>query len=79
MSRLHSVTLQLEAPLEAAQAAAFEMVFSELLDAAATSHMRTDDGGWLIEALFAGAPARGAVEDLLAPSSPPPASTRGRW
>ena len=68
MSRLHSVTLQFDAPLEAAQAAGFEMVFSELLDAAATSHMRTDDGGWLIEALFAGAPDRGAVEDLLAPS-----------
>lgn len=68
MSRLHSVTLQFDAPLEAAQAAGFEMVFSELLDAAATSHMRTDDGGWLIEALFAEAPDRGAVEDLLAPS-----------
>ena len=68
MSGLHSVTLTLDERLDPAEMAGFEMVFSELLDAAATSHLRREDGSWLIEALFTEAPDRGAVEGLLAPS-----------
>ena len=67
MSPLHAVTLKLDATLDLAQVAGFEMVFSELLDAAATSHLRTDSGGWLIEALFTAEPDRDAIDGLLAP------------
>ena len=67
MSGLHSVTLHLDAALDPAQVAGFETVFSELLDAAATSHLRVDGGGWLIEALFTAPPSRAIIEELLAP------------
>ena len=67
MSGLHSVTLHLDAALDSAQVAGFETVFSELLDAAATSHLRVDGGGWLIEALFTAPPSRAIIEELLAP------------
>ena len=68
MSGLHSVTLTLDAALDPAEMAGFEMVFSELLDAAATSHLRSDDGRWLIEALFTIRPDSDAIDGLLAPS-----------
>ena len=68
MSGLHSVTLTLDAALDPAEMAGFEMVFSELLDAAATSHLRSDDGSWLIEALFTIRPDSDAIDGLLAPS-----------
>ena len=68
MSGLHSVTLTLDATLDPAEMAGFEMVFSELLDAAATSHLRSDDGRWLIEALFTIRPDSDAIDGLLAPS-----------
>lgn len=65
--------LQLPASYTLAQISNFEMVFSELLDAAATSHLReadgknADEGTWLIEAIFTAAPDPGIIADLLAP------------
>ena len=67
MTRLHTARLQLDGALSAAQVGGFEMVFSELLDAAATSHLR-DGGAWVIEALFSIEPDIAAIQDLLAPS-----------
>jgi len=59
--------LCLDERLEAAQVAGFELVFSELLDASATAHLRDGGGDWLIESLFVDAPDAAVVADLLAP------------
>ncbi|MGC6519935.1 MAG: 50S ribosomal protein L11 methyltransferase [Candidatus Puniceispirillaceae bacterium] len=59
--------LSLDGSLTPAQVAGFEMVFSELLDASATAHLRDGVGDWLIESLFVEAPDAAIVADLLAP------------
>jgi len=59
--------LRLEDRLSADQVAGFEMVFSELLDASATAHLRDDGAAWLIESLFVDAPDPQIVATLLAP------------
>lgn len=67
MTDLFQARLRLDEVLTVAQLAGFETVFSELLDAAATSHLRDGGGDWLIEALFTAAPDEAAVAGLLAP------------
>ena len=67
MTSLHSARLQLDESLSVTELGSFELVFSELLDAAATAHFRDGDGGWLIEAIFTAPPASAAIDDLLAP------------
>ena len=67
MTALFQARLQLDERLTTAELAGFEAVFSELLDAAATSHLRDGGGDWLIEALFTDPPAEDAVAALLAP------------
>ena len=59
--------LRLDESLGPDQVAGFETVFSELLDASATAHLRDGGGDWLIESLFVEAPDPAAVADLLAP------------
>ena len=67
MTSLHTVRLQLDERLTAAQLGSFEMVFSELLDAAATAHLRDGGGDWVIEALFTARPDGVIIDELLAP------------
>ena len=67
MTALFQARLQLDERLTPAELAGFETVFSELLDAAATAHLRDGGGDWLIEALFTDPPAEDAVAALLAP------------
>ena len=67
MTGLFKARLQLDERLTPAELAGFETVFSELLDAAATAHLRDGGGDWLIEALFTDPPAKDAVAALLAP------------
>ena len=67
MTSLHTVRLQLDERLTTAELAGFEMVFSELLDAAATAHLRDGGGDWVIEALFTTPPDGAIIDDLLAP------------
>ena len=67
MSALVQARLQLDERLAPDELARFETVFSELLDAAATAHLRDGGGDWLIEALFTEPPAEDAVAALLAP------------
>ena len=59
--------LRLDESLESGQVAGFETVFSELLDASATAHLRDGGGDWLIETLFVEAPDPAIVADLLTP------------
>ena len=59
MTALQSAALLLPARLDDKVMAAFELVFSELLDSVATSHQRDDNGDWQIEALFEYAPEIG--------------------
>jgi len=66
MTSLFTVSLQLDQGLSQSELASFELVFSELLDAAATAHLRDDSGDWMIEAIFASPPDSAAIEDLLA-------------
>ncbi len=66
MPRLWAVRLGLDADLGAAQVSRLEMVFSELLDAEATAHLRDGAGAWQIEALFSYAPDAGIIDALLA-------------
>lgn len=68
MTALFQAQLRLDENLTAAQLAAFETVFSELLDAEATAHLRDGGGEWLIEALFIDPPSQEAVAELLAPA-----------
>jgi len=67
MTSLYTARLQLDEGLTTAQLGSFETVFSELLDAAATSHLRDGGGDWLIEALFTAEPDSAIIDDLLAP------------
>ena len=67
MTALFQARLQLDERLTSAELVGFETVFSELLDAAATAHLRDGGGDWLIEALFTDPPAEDAVAALLAP------------
>ena len=67
MPVLYTARLQLKECLTARQIGSFEMVFSELLDAAATAHLRDDGGDWVIEAMFTGAPDSVIIDELLAP------------
>ena len=67
MTSLHIARLQLDESLSAAELGSFELVFSELLDAAATAHLRDGGGDWIIEAIFTAPPDDAAIDDLLAP------------
>ena len=67
MTALFQAQLHLDETLTEAQLAGFEMVFSELLDAEATSHLRDGGGDWLIEALFTNPPSVESFAALLAP------------
>jgi len=67
MASLYTARLQLDERLSARQLGSFEMVFSELLDAAATAHLRDGGGDWVIEAMFTARPDGVAIEELLAP------------
>ncbi len=65
MTALQSVVLTFPARLGDAAMSRFELVFSELLDSAATSCWREDDGTWQIEALFTFLPNAGLIDQLL--------------
>ncbi len=67
MTALQLVALTLPARLDDRAMSHFELVFSELLDSAATSYRRDDDGNWQIEALFMFIPDMEAINELLAP------------
>ena len=67
MTALQSVAVTLPAWLDEGAISRFELVFSELLDSAATSHWRGDAGKWQIEALFTFIPNLGLIDQLLAP------------
>ena len=67
MTALQSVVLTLPARLDDRAMAAFEGVFSELLDSAATSFQRDDVGDWQIEALFTFTPDTAMIDQMLAP------------
>lgn len=64
---LWTIWLALDDSVSAAEMAQIELVFSELLDAEATAHLRDDGGRWLIEALFSHAPDAAMIDSLLAP------------
>ena len=67
MTTLQSVAMTLPAWLGEGAMSRFELVFSELLDSAATSHWRDKDGNWQIEALFEFIPDAGLIDQLLVP------------
>ena len=67
MTALQSVVLTLPGRLDDRAMAAFESVFSELLDSAATSFQRDDAGDWQIEALFTYTPDAAMIDQMLAP------------
>ncbi|MGB0583874.1 MAG: 50S ribosomal protein L11 methyltransferase, partial [Candidatus Puniceispirillaceae bacterium] len=67
MTALQSVVLTLPARLDDRAMAAFEGVFSELLDSAATSFQRDDAGDWQIEALFTFTPDVAMIDQMLTP------------
>ena len=67
MTVFQYVTMTLPARLDEGAMSCFEIVFSELLDSAATSHRRDDDGNWQIEVLFMSVPNAGLIDQLLAP------------
>ena len=67
MTALQSVAMTLPASLGEGPMSNFELVFSELLDTAATSHQRDEDGNWQIEALFDFVPDGDLIDQLLAP------------
>ena len=67
MTSLHIARLRLDESLSVAELGSFELVFSELLDAAATAHLRDGGGDWVIEAIFTAPPDNAAIDDLLAP------------
>ena len=64
--RLWAVRLGLDEGLGTAEASQLEMVFSELLDAEATAHLRDGGGAWQIEALFSHTPDAAIIDELLA-------------
>ena len=72
MTQLHQARLRLPEALNAGELAAFETVFSELLDAEASSHLRVGPGGadgdWLIEAIFTFAPDATVIDAMLLPA-----------
>ena len=67
MTTLQSVAMTLPARLGEGAMSRFELVFSELLDSAATSHRRDKDGNWQIEALFEFIPDADLINQLLVP------------
>ena len=67
MTALQSVILTLPARLDDRAMTAFEGVFSELLDSAATSFQRDNAGDWQIEALFTSTPDAAIIDQMLAP------------
>ena len=66
-TQLWAVQLTLDETVSQAQMGQIEIVFSELLDAEATAHLRDGGGSWQIEALFSHAPDAGIIDGLLAP------------
>ncbi len=67
MTALQSVSLTLPASLDDEAISRFEFVFSELLDSAATSYRRDDDGKWQIETLFTFIPDLKLIDQMLSP------------
>jgi hypothetical protein len=67
MTALQSVVLTLPARLDDRAMTAFERIFSEFLDSAATSFQRDDSGDWQIEALFEFTPDAAIIDQMLAP------------
>ena len=67
MTALQKVAMTLPARLDDRAMSLFEIVFSELLDSAATSYWRGEDGNWQIEALFNFVPDSDLIDKLLAP------------
>ena len=67
MTAFQSVVMTLPARLEECAMSRFELVFSELLDSAATSYGRDHYGNWQINALFTYIPDMGLINQLLAP------------
>ena len=66
MPRLWAVRLVLGEGLGTSEVSQLEMVFSELLDAEATAHLRDGGGAWQIEALFSHTPDAAIIDELLA-------------
>lgn len=64
---IFAARLQLPASVTPDQVANLEMVFSELLDSEATSHLRDGAEDWHIEALFLAAPDAAMIDAMLAP------------
>jgi len=67
MTTLQSVAMTLPARLGEGAMSRFELIFSEFLDSAATSHWRDKDGNWQIEALFEFIPDADLINQLLLP------------
>ena len=67
MTALQLVALTLPARFDEGATSRFELVFSELLDSAATSYWRDENGNWKIEALFDFTPDAALLDELLAP------------
>jgi len=65
MTQMFSVGLALPVQLDDRLVACCEAVFSELLEASATSHQRVDSMEWQIEALFECEPDRAVIDALL--------------
>ena len=67
MTVIYAVRLDLPEVTDANIVASFEAVFSELLESEATSHVRTPQERWKIEALFLFPPDEPIITQLLAP------------
>ncbi|ADE40565.1 50S ribosomal protein L11 methyltransferase [Candidatus Puniceispirillum marinum] len=67
MTIIYAVRLDLPDVTDAKVVASFETVFSELLESEATSHVRTSQERWHIEALFLFLPDAGVIAQMLAP------------
>ena len=67
MTVIYAVRLDLPEVTDANIVTSFEAVFSELLESEATSHVRTPQERWKIEALFLFPPDEPKITQLLAP------------
>ncbi|MBT6122195.1 MAG: methyltransferase domain-containing protein [Candidatus Puniceispirillum sp.] len=67
MTAIYAVRLDLPDVTDAKVVAGFEAVFSELLESEATSHIRSSQERWHIEALFLFSPDEAVITQLLAP------------
>ena len=67
MTTIYAVRLDLPEVTDAKIVAGFEAIFSELLESEATSHVRTSQSCWNIEALFLSPPDEVVITQMLAP------------